>query len=89
MAKLNSPCMLSYLFLRYLSVPDETIVSNLERHGLGAYGRTVWRDLETGVHVVQAIVPGAERFHLLKFGYPIAPTGCYGRSVANQLLEGK
>ncbi|MGO2490337.1 MAG: hypothetical protein ACTH8G_02180, partial [Glutamicibacter arilaitensis] len=39
------------------------------------YGRIVWKDVYSSALVVQVMIPGAERFNQIKFGYPIEPTG--------------
>lgn len=42
----------------------------LRENGMVAYARTIH---DGGVHVVQAVVPELERFHLVSYGIPVAP----------------
>jgi ribosomal protein S12 methylthiotransferase accessory factor YcaO len=52
--------------------------AGLRRRGLPAYARpllTTARDRTLAPHVWQVVIPGFERFHLVRAGFPIEPTG--------------
>ncbi|MGO2166674.1 YcaO-like family protein [Corynebacterium casei] len=54
---------------------DNNLIRQIEEAGYKVYGRIVWKDVYSSALVVQVMIPGAERFNQIKFGYPIEPTG--------------